>query len=247
MTEPATLPDVRSWLPAGDLHQRGTVLLFPGRGEHGGVYERLGRRLSADAYAVHAADSTPGDDLRILARLVDEVTATATGPVVLAGSDTGALQALALAAAQGRPPDGVILAGLAAFGTTPQSSWAQELDARTACPTHRRRLTDDTRFVRGSLSAPPPPALLSADLPLERIALPVLLLHGDADPVTPPATARSIATRLPAAELGIVRGGRHDVLNDIDHRSVAAHVVQWLERLRSGPDRDPVVVVETLS
>ncbi|GAA4489028.1 alpha/beta fold hydrolase [Actinoallomurus oryzae] len=247
MTEPATLPTIHSWPPAGDLHPRGTVVLFPGRGEHGGVYERLGRRLSADAYAVHAADSTPGDDLETLARLVDEIGATATGPIVLAGSDTGALQALALAAAQDRPPDGVIVAGLAAFGTTPQSSWADELEARTACPAHRRRLTDDIRFVRGSLAAPPPAALLSAELPLDRIGLPVLLLHGDADPVTPPATARSIAARLPAAELGIVRRGRHDVLNDIDHRSVAAHVVQWLERLRSGPDRGPVVVVETLS
>ncbi|GLY85412.1 alpha/beta hydrolase [Actinoallomurus iriomotensis] len=247
MTEPATLPTLRSWLPAGELHQRGTVLLFPGRGEHGGVYERLGRRLSADAYAVHAADSTPGDDLDTLARLVDEVAATSTGPIVLAGSDTGALQALAVAAGRSRPPDGVIIAGLAAFGTTPQSSWTDELEARTACPTHRQRLTDDIRFVRGSLSAPPPAALLSAELPLDRISLPVLLLHGDADPVTPPATARSIAARLPAAELGIVRGGRHDVLNDLDHRSVAAHVVQWLERLRSGPDSGPVVVVESLS
>ncbi len=74
----------------------------------------------------------------------------------------------------------------------------------------------------------------------------MLLLHGDADPLTAPATARSIAARLPGAELVTIRGGRHDVLNDIDHRSVAAHIVQWLERLRSGRVRAPVVVVESL-
>lgn len=242
MTEPATLPAVHTWLPAPELHQRGTIVLFPGRGEHGGVYERLGRRLSADGYAVHAADSTPGDDLSVLARLVAETPVT--DPLVLAGSDTGALQALALAARPGRAPVGVIIAGLADPGTQPALSWDDELEARTACPTHRQRLTSDARFVRGALSGPPPPELLSAELPLDRIDLPVLLLHGDADPVTAPAIARSVAARLPGAELATVRGGRHDVLNDIDHRSVAAHVVQWLERLRSGPDRALVVVVE---
>lgn len=245
MTEPATLPAVRTWLPAPELHQRGTVVLFPGRGEHGGVYERLGRRLSADGYAVHASDSTPGDDLDVLARLVAETPAT--DPLVLAGSDTGALQALALAAGPGRAPAGVIIAGLADPDTPPPLSWDDELEARTACPTHRQRLTDDTRFVRGALSRSLPTALLSAELPLDRIDLPVLVLHGDTDPATAPAIARSVAAHLPGAELAIVRGGRHDVFNDINHRSVAAHIVQWLERLRSGPDRAPVVVVENPS
>lgn len=245
MTEPATLPTVRTWLPPEPILHRGTVLLFPGRGEHADVYERLGRRLSADGYVVHVADSTPTDDLDALARLV---TATTTaGPLVLAGSDTGALQSLALAAAPVRPPDGVIIAGLAYPGDSAQRSWDDELEARTACPTHRSRLTEDTRFVRGALSGPLPDALLSAELPLDRLDLPVLVLHGDADPITPPEIARSIAARLSGAELGIVHGGRHDVLNDINHRSVAAHIVQWLERLRSGPDRAPVVVVEALS
>ncbi|MCO5995845.1 alpha/beta hydrolase [Actinoallomurus rhizosphaericola] len=192
--------------------------------------------------ALDAVRGVPGLDH---ARLVSETPVS--GPLVLAGSDTGALQALAVAAALPRPPAGVILAGLADLDTQPRLSWDDELEARTACPTHRARLTEDDRFVRGALSGPPPPALLSARLPLARVDLPVLLLHGDADPVTAPEIARSIAARLPGAELGIVRGGRHDVLNDIDHRSVAAHIVQWLERLRSGPGRAPVVTVETLS
>ena len=37
-------------------------------------------------------------------------------------------------------------------GTSPALSWDDELEARTACPTHRQRLTSDTRFVRGALS-----------------------------------------------------------------------------------------------
>ena len=74
--------------------------------------------------------------------------------------------------------------------------------------------------------------------------LPVLLLHGEADPVSPVAEARRLASALPRAVLATVADGRHDALNDISHRSVAATVVQWLERLRSGPQL-PVVVTVT--
>ena len=61
-----------------------------------------------------------------------------------------------------------------------------------------------------------------------------LILHGGADSISPPATARALAARLPHAELVLIAGAPHDVLNDATHRSVAAAVVQWLERLRLG-------------
>ncbi|MFD0636605.1 hypothetical protein ACFQ9X_38540 [Catenulispora yoronensis] len=35
------------------------------------------------------------------------------------------------------------------------------------------------------------------------------------------------------------------MLNDIVHRTVAAEVVQWLERLRGGPELTPLISVET--
>jgi hypothetical protein len=35
----------------------------------------------------------------------------------------------------------------------------------------------------------------------------------------------------------------HDVLNDAAHRTVAAQIVQWLERLRGSPDLAPVIRV----
>ncbi|MYS23446.1 hypothetical protein GA0115240_15251, partial [Streptomyces sp. DvalAA-14] len=61
-------------------------------------------------------------------------------------------------------------------------------------------------------------------------------------PVSPPARARALAALLPAATLAVVTDGRHDTFNDIQHRSVAALVVQWLERLRAaGP---PLLTVE---
>lgn len=39
----------------------------------------------------------------------------------------------------------------------------------------------------------------------------------------------------------LVDGGRHDLLNDLSHRSVAATIVLFLESLRAGPGLPPVL------
>ena len=43
-----------AWLPAGEA--RSVVVLLHGYGEHLGLYDALGRRLSSDGHAVHALD-----------------------------------------------------------------------------------------------------------------------------------------------------------------------------------------------
>ncbi|WP_156969762.1 hypothetical protein [Knoellia subterranea] len=45
---------------------------------------------------------------------------------------------------------------------------------------------------------------------------------------------RALTNRSPRSRLTVVRGARHDVLNDLQHRSVAAEVVTFLESLREG-------------
>ena len=50
-----------------------------------------------------------------------------------------------------------------------------------------------------------------------------------ADPVSAPA-------HLSGAQTAVIAGGRHDILNDVTHRSVAATIVLFLERLRHGAD-----------
>ncbi|MEV0191097.1 alpha/beta hydrolase [Kitasatospora purpeofusca] len=240
------------WEPAAEVTVRGTVLLLPGRGEHPGVYARFGRRLAFDGYrvvvpAVPAAGSVPldGSDL---AGPVAEARETAPGaPVVLAGSDTGAL--LALAAARQAAPDGLLLVGLPTTVPGPGTAdtpdgWTDELGARTSCPAHRGLLAADPDFRPGALGEDVPAELARAaeDAALSH-GLPVLVVHGSADPVSPPATARRFAGRL-AADLVLVADGRHDALNDAAHRSVAAAVVQWLERLRGGPHL-PAQIVTT--
>ncbi|MEU1474026.1 alpha/beta hydrolase [Streptomyces sp. NPDC001668] len=222
------MPSSFSWDEPEGLAARGTLIVLAGRGEHGGVYERFGRRLAFDAYRVRAlgdasADPSVLDEAAKL--LADE---SLPGPKVLVGSDTGAVYAARLAAERTAGVDALILAGLPTAPWT-GGSWEAEVEARTACPTHQRRLTEDPDFRRGALGpAPEPPGL-----PLDRVQVPVLALHGKDDTVSPVDKA---LTAYAGARTVLFDGGRHDVLNDALHRTVAATVVLFLERLRLSPE-----------
>jgi pimeloyl-ACP methyl ester carboxylesterase len=47
---------------------------------------------------------------------------------------------------------------------------------------------------------------------LTELSLPVLLLWGDADPISPVSVGRRLAALLPRAELVVLRGGTHDLV-----------------------------------
>jgi pimeloyl-ACP methyl ester carboxylesterase len=253
---------IASWAEPEGLNPRGTVVVFPGRGERPGVYERFGRRISGDAYRVHAT-ANPVED----AALAEEQARSllgGPGPLVLAGSDTGALFAAGLVAS-GRLPEAValVLAGLPTAAGQPGSavpadvtgnaggqaaaagsSWEAELEARTACPTHRGRLAGPV-LRRGALYEPVPDGWLDqADL--KAVSVPVLGIHGAADPVSHLAAARERYAAAPHAELVSIAGGRHDAFNDITHRTAAATVILFLERLRLGTGLPPIAVREQL-
>ena len=236
-----TAQPCRSWNEPDGIAPRGTVVVLPGRGEHSGVYERFGRRLASDGYRVRAlrdatralaqASRAPESVLDEAAKLLRDETLP--GPRVVVGADSGALCAARLAA-RGTPGlDGLILAGLP---TRPRSSpvppWLEELDQRTACPAHRALLTSDPEFVRGALEEAPRGRVPA----LDRVTVPVLGLHGADDPVSPLDEVRRAFSALHDAELVSVAGTRHDVLNDHTHRTVAATVVLFLERLRISPE-----------
>ncbi|MEU6737514.1 alpha/beta hydrolase [Streptomyces physcomitrii] len=249
---------------------RGTVLVVPGRGETRATYERLGRRLAADAWRVRVLDAPATDPdgwataaARLGARLTEALAGTGAAddpaeeapaspgrPLVLLGADTGAAALAALLAGPELPaaarPDGVVLAGLPAPGTAAAPGtahdWDAELEVRTACPTHRGRLTDDADVHRGALDSPVPAALLAAAYESDP-GVPALLLTGDADPLGDPAALARTAASLSRARLAVVRGAHHDVLNDLQHRAVAAEIVTFLETLRNG--LVPLVAVES--
>lgn len=240
-----------SWTEPEGLAPRGTLIIVPGRGEQPEVYERFGRRISADAYRVQVV-SDPTED----AALADAQIESALGgplPVVLVGSDTGALYAAGLVAS-GRlaKVDALILAGLpvtaeaavVADGEEDEQadSWRAELDARTTCPTHRGRLAGG--IVRpGALYEPIPDGW--ADLAdFTKITQPILGVHGADDPVSPLPTVRARYTAAPHAEFVSVTGTTHDALNNATHRTVAASIVLFLERLRNGADLAPIIVRE---
>ncbi|WP_327692994.1 alpha/beta hydrolase [Streptomyces sp. NBC_00459] len=220
-----------SWDEPEGLAARGTLIVLPGRGEHGGVYARFGRRLAFDAYRVRAlgdpsADPSVLDEAAKL--LADE---SLPGPKVLVGSDTGARYALQVAAEHPAGVDALILAGLPT-GPWEPGSWDDELAARTACPTHRARLADDPAFRPGAIEA----AVGLPEPRLDQVQVPVLALHGKDDQVSPLDRALSVYEGHGHVRAVTFAGGRHDVLNDALHRTAAATVVLFLERLRLSPE-----------
>jgi alpha-beta hydrolase superfamily lysophospholipase len=225
---------VASWdEPAGGT-PRGTLIVLPGRGETAASYERFGRRLSSDAYKVRLVPMAL-DDLEDVTDTVGKLLADESlpAPKVLVGSDSGATLAALLAPEL--PVDAVVLAGLALPSSAGVGSWDDEVAARTACPVHTRVINEDTAFERGALNE----SLPWSSVTLEPPDKPVLLLHGTADPVTPVADAA--APYAGAARIRLVEDGRHDVLNDLSHRSVAATVVLFLESLRLDPELPAIV------
>lgn len=76
------------------------------------------------------------------------------------------------------------------------------------------------------------------------VEVPDLLLVGDADPRADQEALERTAKSLPRACLSVVHAAHHDLLNDLQHRSVAAaEVVTFLETLRN--ELRPLITVRT--
>jgi alpha-beta hydrolase superfamily lysophospholipase len=230
------------WEHSPSVTPRGTLVVIPGRGEHGGVYERLGRRLAFDGYVVialsHGAfeDGGQSPDLDLLETIVAGASMGAPRPLFLAGSDSGALEAMSLAGRAALGVAAVIAAGLpiAPFSdeASTAESWDSELALRTSCPVHRDRISQDVAFQRGRLRPDVRLRMLADQVLVTRLHVPILAIHGRSDQVADPAAVEPFMSRFPQARLVLVRGGLHDILNDAHHRSVAAAMVVFLERLR---------------
>lgn len=227
---------------------RGTLALIPGRDETAAVYRRFGTRISADGYGVGVFAEAGA----AIAWLREQES-----PRVLVGSDTGS-SAVLQALAQDDVADAAIVAGVVT------DVERRPADAeRTACPVHlgvlAKQHEDDASLrlagarpaqATGSAaregSGPDPvdgstQPELPAPADLAAISVPVLAVHGGADPVSPFAQARAALSAVPDLEILETVGGLHDALNDASHRSVAAGIVLWLERLRAGDVHTAVV------
>lgn len=238
------------YLAPDRLRTRGTVIVVPGRGETSASYARLGSRLAYDAYRVRVTE-LPGTDPSAVAAFLGELDRTLSEavaglaaetadslvrPLVLAGADLGAagLAALLARADPGASwwPQALVLAGLPGYIAATAGDWPDELDLRTQCPAHRDLLTSDNAVQRGRLTDAAPADVLDAAYE-STVDVPQLLLVGDADALADRGALARAAKALPAARLAVVRGGHHDVLNDLQHRSVAAEIVTFLEAVRN--------------
>lgn len=215
---------------------RGSVIVVGGRGERADVYNRFARRIAFDGYRVAVVENDPDTIVRAIAGAQVDLSLT------VVGSDSGAL--VALSAAVAHPAvTGVVVAGL--LVADPEASaqdWDEELDTRSACPVHRGVLSSADALEPGSLTHVVP--IATAEI-LAQVDVPVLVIHGQSDVLSPAPDVLALSSSLRDARVVVVRDGRHDILNDVSHRSVAAEIVQFLERLRlpDTPDiilRDPV-------
>lgn len=207
--------------PAGA--PRGAVIVLPGRGDDPSFYRRLSARLASDGFATAVA-TVP----IVSTADVTQVARTSTdGILAIIGVDTsaGLLAAALVEHGLERAPDGVIFAGTATGDSAPPVA-EEELAARSACPVHRR-------VVEEAGASPLAASTVAPSWPEGHARVPVLALHGAADTISP---IRDVIPLLASwdAELVTVSGGLHDVLNDVHHRSIAAEIVQFLERLRVG-------------
>lgn len=70
----------------------------------------------------------------------------------------------------------------------------------------------------------------SADDLLEQVDVPVLILHGTKDAMTPFALAEEMARRIPGAKLVGIEGGAHTLPAESPDL-IAAEIVRFLERI----------------
>lgn len=210
------------------------VLLMPGLGGNGRQLAWLARSLAIQGWPVVSLDH-PGSDDRALQALVDGV-GLAPGPETLA-SRLLDLEAVLSAEQQGRLPhlgDSVVLVGhslggltaLLGVGLAPEPGLAGR--CRTAAA--GLPLVNISRFLQCQLlTVPPPPVQLPVPVAavvtfnsfgsllwprhgLEPLALPVLMVGGSQDLVTPPLAEQLdlfLPHRQPLSRLVMVSGGSH--------------------------------------
>lgn len=250
----------RIWEPVGPQPSR-IVMLVHGYAEHSGRYAHVAEALTG-AEAVVVAEDHIGhgrsdgeralitdfghvvDDLETLAGIAFERYGRL--PLVVAGHSMGGLLASRLA--QRRPE---IVAGLVLCGAVVGDwTWAREVleqpempdppddwSGMSRDPAIVREYSTDPMVYRDRYKRP----LLEAEVvaldefraEAARVTMPVLFLHGDADPYVPYATSLAAAKAFPTYDLTvrIYRGARHEVLNETNRDEVMAELVAFVTRV----------------
>jgi len=230
---------------------RGRFVILQGRGDDASYYERLGRRISSDGYTAYVPletvktthdaadlwnDLTQGwhRETPIIALTVDSSAGYFTHAV------SNSLLNLV--------PDALVLTGIALQNDATSryaSHGTDELALRSACPIHRavvKAAVGTGQLLASDIEPidPTPPIVPAHTVGV----LPSLIIHGSNDDISPVEQVRSTLHDWTKAELVSVHNGLHDVLNDVNHRTVSGEIIAFAERLRLGADAPNIVTKE---
>ncbi|MFW5811436.1 MAG: alpha/beta hydrolase [Alkalispirochaetaceae bacterium] len=249
----------RRWDAAGEA--RRVVIFVHGYAEHGGRYATAAQRLSVANSVVYAPDhighgESVGeralieefehvvDDLRTLVEIAED---EAPGlPIVMIGHSMGGLLAARYAE---RYPDS--LAGVGFLGAVLGDwNWAREVLALPQLPQEAsdpsgmsrdpeaaRAYAEDPLVYHGGYKRP----LLEAEvIALDRfneeigaLTMPVLFLHGEADPFVPFETSEEAVDKMPAPfkQKKVYPGARHELIHETNRDEVLSEILSFLERV----------------
>ncbi len=249
----------RRWDAQGEA--RRIVLLVHGYAEHGGRYAHVAERLAADGAVVYAPDHighgrTEGE--RALIRDFEHVVADlhavseiARGegaglPLIVIGHSMGGLLTARFAE---RYPGEVAAVGFlgAVIG---EWNWAREVLALPELPKESsdpagmsrdpetvRAYAEDPLVYHGGYKRP----LLEAEVraldrfneEIEALTMPVLFVHGEADPFVDPGTSRRAVERMPASDkvMKTYPGARHELVNELNRDEVIEEIAGFVSRV----------------
>lgn len=232
---------------------RAAVVFLHGFGEHCGLYDRYGFALNAAGVDLWAVDQfghglSPGkrgqlgtleDSSALAAMLTEFAEREYPGiPLVAQGHSYGAVVTLfRLLQHPGRYRAGVISgAPLVAVRELVDLNTTMNLDASglSGDPFYLDCIENDPLSFTDADSRELTRELdrgwdrFGAELPA--LTVPTLAVHGEIDPVAAPGAVRAYAEQIGSLEYLEFAGTRHDVLNDITHREVAAAIIEFVGR-----------------
>lgn len=191
------------------------LLFLPGASGNRQFWQPLGAQLRHPARQVHLGwpgfgDTPARDDVRGMDDLLDLVLQRIDQPTALVAQSMGGIIAVQAALARPELITHLVLSvtsGGVDMGELGASDWRNDYTA--AYPQLPRWFVDDHSDLGPRLG---------------ELGMPVLLLWGDCDPISPVAVGQHLASLLPNACLRIVPGAEHDL--GLSH---AAEVAPWLD------------------
>jgi alpha-beta hydrolase superfamily lysophospholipase len=232
------------------------VIFLHGFGEHTGVYHRLGFALNAAGIDLWAVDQfghglSPGErgdfnsieaSITLADGLAELAQAATPGiPLVALGHSFGAVATLSKLIDDPGPYRAGVISG------APLIPIAGMLDADSAFDLDPSWLSADPFYLDSMENDPlafvdADGAALTRELDrawdrfgstLPTLTVPTLAVHGADDPIADIGAVRAYAEQIEVLRLEEIAGGRHDILNDVEHQLVAQTIIEFVSGVAS--------------